>query len=151
MRLDDRHAKAARLLGDGLSQVEVADVLGVTPRTVRRWQRAGKIPSVSPNGSGSKKPSFTEARARKEWAMAQKHELQLQQMRGDLVPAEDVNARIRGALEPVEVALRTAHTRLARDWSERLGISEGEAVHLIRGLADDVRASIVEKLEQAGS
>lgn len=149
--MDDRYARAARLLEDGLSQVEVADVLGVTPRTVRRWQRAGKVPEVSANGDGGEKPSFSEARARKEWAMAQKHELQLQQMRGDLVPADDVNARIRAALEPVDVALRTAHTRLARDWSQRLGISEGEAVHLIRDLTDDVRAAIVSELEEAAS
>lgn len=90
---------------------------------------------------------YKEARRRKVSAEAKLKELELQIKRGELVPSEDVDGRIRAALEPVDVALRTAHSRLAREWSERLGVTEGEAVHLVRDMADDVRGDLVRILK----
>lgn len=89
---------------------------------------------------------YKAVRARKVQAEAELKELELGLRRGELVPTDAVEAQVRDALEPVDIGLRTVHNRLSREWAEKLGVAEGEAVHLIKELADQVRAHLVELL-----
>lgn len=147
----------------------VGDLIGVSARRVQQLAREGVVPKA---GRGkyplagcvqayiaywqrqaeealSRGPAnFKEARAKKVRAEAELKELELGLKRGDLVPVDVVEAQVRDALEPVNVGLRTAHTRLSRSWSERLGIPEGEAVYMIRELSDDIRAHLVQMMER---
>lgn len=137
-------------MGDGLgSAVDLrTGQLDLSKAIEWRLARAEEKASGS-NGArnGGKSVPIAESRARKEAALAEKHELEVAQRRGELVPAESVAAQVREELSPVDLGLRTAHMRFAGEWSRKLGCSEGEAVHLIRDLADDLRAHIADAME----
>jgi len=169
MTIDDRHTEAARLRDAGLTQAETADAVGVSARTLRRWERRGllsralasidgadddedagpdtaagdvrRTPSIRSNGDGTPL-SLAAARARKEAALAEKHELELGRLRGDLVPLASVEALIRDATRPVDLGLRTAPRELAPAWGRRFGIAEAAALHAVRELCDEIRGRL---------
>lgn len=145
----------------------VAELIGVTARRVRQLVREGVLPKVSrgsypvagciqayigywqkraePSENGH--PEYKESRARKMAFDAELKALELERKRGSLVPVDVVEEQVRDALEPVDIGLRTAHSRLSPSVAAELGIAEGEAVHLIRRLTDELRAHLVRVLE----
>lgn len=175
MALDHRHLEAARLRADGLTQAETADAIGVSARTIRRWEHRDLLsaalaatdgadddadtepdeprtdvrrPRVSGRArDGTPSVSLTEARARKEAALAAQHELKLRRLQGELVPLETVEALIRDATQPLDVALRTLSRELGPRWAKRLGVSEGEALALVRELCEALRARLVAAID----
>ena len=111
--------------------------------------RAGMGPGAA-RGDGTppgKALSLSAARARKEAALAEKHELELGRLRGDLVPLACVEALIRDATRPVDLGLGSAPRELAPEWSRRFGVSEGEALHAIRELCDEIRGRLTSAIE----
>lgn len=139
-----KYARAAHLLRSGLSQLEAADVMGVDPRTLRRWEKDGKLPEPGSNGNGTKKEKLSEARLRKEAALAEKHELDAATRRGELVDRkllEDVLLRLRSAVDSLP---RT----LSVDVAELLGITRREALPLVEKVASMVRREVRMELER---
>lgn len=152
---DDRHVKAAELLADGHTQVEAADEVGVSPRTVRRWRNSGKLEglappdteadepdgsdSVSRNGrpasngrTGNPPATLSEARRRKTLALAERREMEAAKMRGELVTFDlvrDVTLRYRSAAE-------AAPRSLLPEIAELMGVQPREAQPILEEIAD---------------
>jgi len=164
MKIDDRHRRAAELRAAGHTQLEAADAVGVTPRTVRSWEKNGilaaalvhsraepeepevQAEAAAPSTNGGR-PTLAAVRIRKEAALAEQHELKVKRMRGEMVPLEAVEEMIRDALAPVDVGLRTLPNELAGEWARRMGIGEREALALLGEMAETMRERLVAACE----
>lgn len=148
--VDERHRRAAELLVQGYTQVEAAEAVGVSPRTIRRWRNAGKLdglaaeaepdnepdkvaPEGHPGGNGTGSgASLSEARRRKALALALKRELEAGRMVGDLVPISmlrHVTTRIRRAVE-------TAPRRHLQEIAELMNVAPREAMPVVERITD---------------
>lgn len=154
---DDRHRRAAEMLADGHAQVEVADEVGVSSRTVRRWKKAGKLDglageeepdstaggpdrgaAVGPSANGGDPSTLSEARRRKEAALAAKHELDAGERAGTLIHRD----HLRDALLVARRAIQSAAAVLLQDAAELLEVEPREAQPLLEELADRVVAHV---------
>src|SRR5690554_160930 len=115
--LDERIVRAARIRAAGGTQTDAADAVGVTARTVRRWESDAELweraleaaasgaprPDTAPDGPDS--PSLYEAKRRKEAALARLRELEVLEREGQLITIDD-------AMRPVEALLALVRARL---------------------------------------
>lgn len=98
-RRNAKHEKAARLRAEGHAHDSIADAVGVTVRTVERWQSKGILPdppSTNGNGNGNGEAmTLTEARTRKEAALAGLREIELRRQRESLVDRDEAELFVR--------------------------------------------------------
>jgi DNA-binding transcriptional MerR regulator len=104
-RLTPKQKKAAKLRAGGQPHEAIASAVGVTKRTVERWQSKGLLPELPKNGNGNGAMTLTEARTRKESALARLRELDVELREADYIPraeykqdARDFGARVREQL-----------------------------------------------------
>lgn len=149
--VDDRIKRAAELLEEGHTDPAVADAIGVSARTIRRWRKAGKLAAASGNGAGREVSARTrighdpdidphrwtkaEAERRKAIALARKHELDMAEREGRLVPVEAVDE----VLGPVLDRLRRAILNIEGRWATHFGPCEPrEAAETLRRLTREL-------------
>lgn len=162
---DDRHLKAAALLADGHTQVEAAEEVGVSPRTVRRWRNSGKLEGLveadtgadtdatepdgpdtvdlngrpASNGRTGNPPTLSEARRRKTLALAERREIEAAKMRGDLIHIDFM----RDALLRLKAAVRAAPKAVLPEITEAMGVETREAFPIL----DEVSGRILDHVE----
>lgn len=137
--IDDRHVTAAKLRAEGHSQAASGEAVGVSARTIRTWEREGKLEAaLQINGSTPETPEaevgLSEARRRRELALAKKHEMDLRKKEGDLLD----RAIVRDHLERVGQAARSAPKRLADEAAHLIGCEPREAMQLLELLVRPV-------------
>lgn len=128
----------------GLSQREAADAVGVTARTLRTWKAQGLLDDDAGPAANGDGESLAEARRRKEAALAEKHELDAAERRGELVHRElltDTLTRVRAAIDAVP-------RRLVGEVAGLLGIPQREALPLLEEAAALVRREVRAELER---
>lgn len=161
---ESRHAKAERMLADGHPVVDVAEAVGVSERTVYRWKAEGKVDpgnrQAAGNGSGGPDTPDTrprtnggpprdgetlaDARARKQRALATKHELDAAERVGDLVTV----GHLRHAILVVRRAIEAAPGVVRRDVAELLDVEPREAEPLLEEIARRMLEQIRGELEK---
>jgi hypothetical protein len=124
------HVLAHRLLRRGMSPAEIVERC-----RLRREQEEARRAAAGGNGGGNGRApvkgastggangseSFVSAQARKERALASKHEVQLAAMRGDLVPIATVNRFFSAMI----IKARDSLLRLPASLRDRLGAMDG--------------------------
>jgi len=146
-----QHRRAAELRREGYTQAATAEVVGISVRTLRRWEKDGKLDAALTNGSGpepepekeSEETGLSEARRRKEIALAKKHELELRRKEGELIErSEHLDV-----LERAGQAARSAPRRLADEAGELLGTDSRDAMRLLELLVKPVLRVLREPFE----
>lgn len=146
---ESKYQRAEKLRADGRTWREVAAAMDVTRRTVYRWRSSGKLqdpqehkqnggPSVAldgtSKGNGDGDTTLSAARLRKQQALAEKHELDLAERRGELVPRDaqrDIVVRFRSAIE-------AAPRALLPEIAEILDVPQREAHPVLERIADRI-------------
>lgn len=146
--LDQRVILAARIRATGGTQIEAAEAAGVTPRTVRRWEAdadlwSRALAAVGAAGAGvdaeEDNPdgwTYSEAKRRKEAALARLRELELAEKERRLITIED-------AIRPIEALLTLVRGRLLALPSRLAGALPGDPATTF-----DVAERIVHELMQ---
>jgi phage terminase Nu1 subunit (DNA packaging protein) len=152
-----------------VDQATLARIFSVSQRTVQRWEAEGlresrvadkatavayDLPSAvawlvdrAEGDASSVREEYAMARTRKATVDALLREDELAARRGELVPIDRVAGMVREPLEKVDVKLRTAVRRHSRDWATRLGVSHAEAMAMMTGIIEEVRADLREVFE----
>lgn len=155
---EDIHKEAEKLRADGLTWSEIADTLEVSRSTVWRWRKAGKVREPgSSNGAGTvqhrstdagdvatdgETPTLSSSRARKEDALARKHELDAAEREADLITRD----AFRDSLAHVRRVVDSLPRRKATEVAEMLGVTPREAMPLLEDVADAIIAEIHDQL-----
>lgn len=152
----DRHIEAEKLRADGLSWTEVSDELGVSRSTVWRWRKAGKVSDpassngtsdvATRNGGGAadaETPSLSESRARKESALAEKHEQDAAVRRGELME----RSKHRHTLFVVRRAIEGAPKACLRDVAEIMGAEPREVFPVLERISETIRDQVYGEVE----
>lgn len=144
---DERWIRAAELRAEGYSQHATGEAIGVSGRTIRAWESSGKLDGLAPtNGSGpeaAEDVGLSEARRRKEVALARRHELDLREREGELVQ----RSVVRDQLERAGEAARSAPRRLSHEAAEILGVEPRQAMELLELLVRPVLEVLREPFE----
>lgn len=139
-----KHRRASELLQSGLSQRDTAALMDVTPRTIRNWKAEGKLPGLEENGrKDEEEVSLSDARRRKEAALAEKHELDAARQRGELIEKDhlvDVLLRVRRVADALPA-------RMCQDVAELLDLETREALPLLEEVADRIIERVRAELE----
>lgn len=121
----------------------------------RQWE-ANSDPIPPPNGKSQEEPehdttaaSFAAARARKETALAEKHEAELAVMLGQLISIDDVSRQLEAALDSVSQPLRSIAPRLIREL-ERAGVIKPNTSARARHVIEIEIDRLMEELQHAG-
>lgn len=152
-----------------VTQSEAAKVFGVSTRTIQRWETDGfprqdaevaaydltecvawALQRERDRLSNVAGDSFEQARARKTAIEADLKELELAQLRGELVPIDEVAELVEAPLAAVDESLVTAKRRHAKTWARKLKVTQGVARALIDELVEEVRADLKLAVEDSG-
>lgn len=153
-----------------LNQTQMAQVFGVTVRTIRRWEKEG-LPARRDGSqklyplalairwereraveAALKEVEITDVdavRLRKLEAEAESKELDLQQKRGELVPIDQVETLLREALESVDSLLRHAPSRFAPKLAKAAELPIKRARTILEDVIELVRGSLREGKKSA--
>ena len=153
---DERHELAAKLRAQGHTQAETAERVGVSPRTIRAWESAGKL-SMAALETGSEAEeaeakaeepeagSLFEARRRKELAVAALKELDLAVRRNELMPVEDHLA----VVEEFALGVRRWLRSLPGRWPTRLAGEPRAEQAALQGLVGEAYEDLLRYLQPA--
>jgi len=92
---------------------------------------------------------FAEARARKETALAEKHETELKKLLGELIPVDDAAQQLAESLEAVSKGVRSLRTRLVRELSAAGVIVKGKEKRSGVIVEEEIDR-VLEELQRAG-
>lgn len=119
--------------------------MDVTPRTIRNWRADDLLPDLGSNGSDpAEEVSLSDAKRRKEVALAEKHELDAAKQRGDLIEKShmvDVLLRIRRIVDALP-------SRRCQEVARLLDAEPREVVPLLEEMSDLVLDEIRMELER---
>jgi transposase len=142
---DTRHQQAARLRAEGATHAEIADAVGVSTRTVERWQGKGLLPDppdgpdASKNGDGPEW-SLTEARRRKEIELALKHKRERLKDETRHVPLDEITRQATEWGLRVQRLFRLFPVRHGPDLAQDLGVDGADLqIHLDEAIAAFLR------------
>lgn len=151
-----------------VNQRDLAAGLRVSAKTVQQWDREGlrDAARLESKGRSARYDAFAAfhwwherelarltagspdsdpveaAKLRKLEAEAEAQEMKLAELRGSMVPMDDVEGMLREGYESVDSALKVAPSRHAASLAKQAGISVKKARIILRSMLDPVRALI---------
>ena len=109
IRDKEKIAEVRKLLAEGKTQEKIAEVLGISDRTIRRWKEKGYFDEVGRGSSES-----TETSAREESSGTSKAGIWPDITAADLVSAGFIPARVHIIVAALDIAQRQKNNRLPR-------------------------------------